>query len=158
VFEPDIIVTDPDYLDIALVVEVKLHSRGLDGGEAQLKHYMFGMRCPVGMLITPRVLRIYRDTFSEYSESSIERVGEFDIADLLDAEGIRPAEEAARAAAEFRFASDVQTWLERLAAGSNLAALPPALRAAIEDHVLPALSQGEVRAAGPRWSRAAHAP
>jgi hypothetical protein len=160
VFEPDIIVTDPDFLDIALVVEAKLHSRGLDGGEAQLKRYMFGMQCPVGMLITPHVLRIYRDTFSEYSESSIECVGEFDIVDLLEAEGIRPVEErtgAAAAAAGFRFESDVQTWLERLAAGSNVAALPPALRAAIEEHVLPALLQGEIRAAGPRWSRAVHA-
>ena len=53
----------------------------------------------------------------------------------------------------FRLEDAVQAWLERLPAGTGQASLPPELWHALEQHVLPALEQGEIRAAGPRVRR-----
>ena len=41
-------------------VEVKLHEDDLDQAEQQLKRYMFGMRCPLGLLVTPERMRLLR--------------------------------------------------------------------------------------------------
>jgi hypothetical protein len=47
----------------------------------------------------------------------------------------------------------VQNWLEGLTDESAVAALPSGLRDAVEEHVIPALSRGRLRAARPRWQR-----
>lgn len=60
-FEPDIVVTGPEPSEIALVVEVKASSRAIGESERQLKSYMAAVRSPVGLLVTPDWLRIYRD-------------------------------------------------------------------------------------------------
>jgi hypothetical protein len=149
-FEPDILVSSPDTHDMALVVEVKLHEDALDQAEQQLRRYMFGMRCPLGMLVTPASLRLFRDTYTSYNEESIERIGEYSIRGLFDdalAGDPRGGDAVIRA---FRLEDAVQAWLERLAAGADLAELPPDLKNAVEKHVLPTLAYGEVRAAGPR--------
>lgn len=149
-FEPDILVSSPDAHDIALVVEVKLREDALEQAEQQLKRYMFGMRCPLGMLVTPVALRLFRDTYTSYGEESIERIGEYSTRGLFDdALAGYPRDDDAAIHA-FRLEDAVQAWLERLAAGADLAELPPDLRNAVEDHVLPALANGDVRSAGPR--------
>jgi hypothetical protein len=68
-FDPGIIVTDPDTSKIAMVAEVKTDARNLDTSERQLKRFMSGMGCPVGLLVTPRLLRLYQ--YASLSEDSI---------------------------------------------------------------------------------------
>lgn len=147
-FAPDILVTGRDHPDVALVVEVKSRVRDLAAIEEQLEHYMFGMQCPVGMIVTPETLSLYRNTYIDYAPSSIERIGTFSMAGLLDVAHPTPA------GSEVRLAAAVQDWLERLASGADLTDLSPDLREAVEEHILPALAQGEVRTAGPRRANA----
>jgi hypothetical protein len=149
-FEPDIIVTRRDAHDLALVVEVKPQLVDVEAAEGQLRRYMFGMGCPVGMLVTPRTLRLYQDRYREYGEGSVEFVGEFPIEALFAADAAM-AMASGVATHEFDLENAVQSWLEHLADGAKLSALPEPLRRALEEHVIPALEHGEVRAARPRW-------
>jgi len=149
-FEPDIIVTRRDAPDLALVVEVKDQRADVQTTERQLRRYMFGMGCPVGMLVTPRTLRLYRDRYTEYGEASVEFVGEFPIEGLFAAD-VTVARASGAATPGFDLENAVQSWLERLADGAKVSALPEPLRRALEEHVLPAIEHGEVRAARPRW-------
>lgn len=148
-FRPDIIVTNPDTQELALVVEVRADLGDLEAAEQQLRRYMFGMRSPVGMLVTNDLLRLYRDRHTEYGEASVEFVGEYEIANMLAPE-LAALRRGGAAARGFELENAVQAWLERLTWPSERALVPQPLRAAIEEHVLPALEQGDVRAAGPR--------
>lgn len=149
-FAPDILVSSPDAHDIALVVEVQLRDDALGEAEQQLKRYMFGMRCPVGLLVTPERMRLLRDTYTSYDQESIARVGDYPLGGMFqDALASAPGD-TDDAAQSFRLEDAVQSWLERLAAGRGLASLSPELRHAVEEDVLPALEQGEIRPAGPR--------
>jgi hypothetical protein len=151
-FEPDIIVTSREAPDVGLVVEAKLDVPDLPAVEQQLKRYMFGMRCPVGLLVTPDFVRVYRDTYREHGVASIDLVGEFPSPKSLS-EGPVSRAHVSRATPGVSHADVVQEWLEQLAQGSNLSELSRPLREAMEQHVLPILAQGEVRAGGPRWRR-----
>ncbi len=154
-FAPDIIVSDREGLRISLVVEVKLRVEDLAASERELKRYMIGNRCPVGMIFTPEALRIYRDAYRSYEEDSIERVGEFPAA-FLFGRGVGTAEQGAAVLAyEWRLADAVQGWLETLRYPTMIAGLPAGLREAVIEHILPALFEGEVRAAGPRFRQTA---
>src|SRR2546423_8485963 len=79
--QPDILVTAPDSPNILLVVEVHLHLTDIEKNESALKHYMFQMGVPVGMLVSPKLMAIYRHRYREYSEKSVERIGVFKIPD-----------------------------------------------------------------------------
>ncbi|WP_437294159.1 hypothetical protein WMF45_34540 [Sorangium sp. So ce448] len=152
-FAPDILVTSRDGTSRSLVVEVKLSIHDLQASEQQLKAYMVRHGYATGMLVTPDAVRIYRDTFASYEEGSVELVGAFSTAGVFEAgvaSTIRAIEEPGLRGVQFE--DEVQRWLEGLTNPSNLAALAPDLREAVEDHVVPALEQGEVRAAGPRAS------
>jgi hypothetical protein len=149
-FEPDILVMSPDGDEIILVAQVKVHENWLNQEEQQLKRYMFGMRCPLGMLVTPESLRLFRDTYTSYGQESIERIGEYSTRGLFDDALARYPRDDNAAIRGFLLEDAVQAWLERLAAGADLSELPPDLKNAMEDHVLPALVYGDVRAAGPR--------
>lgn len=144
-FEPDIIVTSGDSFDVALVIETKINSHRLDNTERQLKSYMAGMRSPVGILVTPEKLRLYSDQYLPSPEESIRLVGEFEVRSLLrfGAKRGKP-----NAAAEFETA--VQSWIEGLTTEAGLRELPPEFKHAAQLYILPALSQGELRAAHPR--------
>jgi hypothetical protein len=74
---PDIIVTGEDTPRIFLVAEAKLRSTIRKEDESQLKSYMLQMRCPVGLLVTPEIIEVFRDTYTAHSENSVERVGSF---------------------------------------------------------------------------------
>jgi hypothetical protein len=144
-FNPGIIVTDPETSEIAMVVEVKKDLRDLDSSERQLKRFMSTMRCPVGLLVTPRLLRLYHDQYTLSSEDSVALVGEFDVSNILHFE---PADKGRQNG--FDLERVVQSWLESLATESGLSELPADLRRAALFYIVPAISQGSVRAAHPR--------
>ena len=76
-FQPDLIVTADDGTDFVLVVEVKRYPTQLAETESQLRQYMLAMRCPVGLLATPRTLRLYNDQYLSATEESVKLVGEY---------------------------------------------------------------------------------
>ena len=139
-FQPDIIITTPD--GIILVIEAKVYVSNLERTEEDLKQYMFGMQCPVGLLITPERMWLYRDSYTTRSPQSVQRVGEFDPKPLWQQPP--PSQGAA-------FEMFVQQWLEDIGKlpGRDL---PNELREAIREYVLPAVTAGDVRAAHPRYS------
>ena len=51
------------------------------------------------------------------------------------------------------FESRVQRWLEQLQQSPNLETLPSDLRALLDEPIISLLRLGEIRAAGPRWSK-----
>jgi len=144
-FDPGIIVTDPESSEIAMVVEVKTDPRDLDSSERQLKRFMSTMGCPVGLLVTPRLLRLYHDQYTSLSEDSIAQVGEFDVSNIFHFE---PAGNGRQN--EFDLERVVQSWLESLATESGLRELPADFRRAALFYIVPAISQGSVRAGHPR--------
>jgi hypothetical protein len=144
-FEPDILVTSADGFEVMLVAEAKLFERDLSKAESQLKAYMAGMGAPVGLLVTPRRLRIYRDRYLASLEKSIEQVGEFDVSHIFG-----PHFKGADRHAALKFENAVQSWLESLAMKAGLDKLPFNLRSAAELNIVPAVSQGIVRAGHPR--------
>jgi len=145
--QADIIVTSPDSTEVNLVVEAKLRFPDFAAAERQLKHYMLQIRCPLGILISPERLWIYRDQFTSNSEESIERLGEFATAGLVPFQPASSITDPKAAAAAFEDA--VQDWLESLPS-SNTRGLERKLRSAIDHYIVPAIENGIVGAAGPR--------
>ena len=144
-FRPDIIVTDPDTSEITLVVEAKTSLQDIESSERQLKRYMSGTLCPVGLIVTPQQLRLYRNRYLPSSEDSIELVGAFDVHDVLNFERSGAGRNDAS-----KFEGLVQGWLEGLSSEAGLRELPAELRRAAQWYISPAVSQGIVRAAHPR--------
>jgi hypothetical protein len=143
-FEPDIIVTGPEPAEIALVAEVKTGCHSIDDSERQLKNYMAAVSSPVGLLITPEHLWIYRDRYLS-SDDSVIRVGEFNV------KGVFQFAKSGNAAADgLGFERQVQSWLETLSTESGLKQLTPELRRAAQMYIVPALTQGSVRSGHPR--------
>ena len=138
-FQPDILITTPD--GTTLVVEAKVHLANLRGAEEGLKRYMVGMQCPVGLLVTPERIWLYRDSYKARTPESIERIGEFDANALWRQP---PPLEGPR------FETFVQEWLRDLTR-QRTEELPKDVRKALQDYVLPAIAYGEVRAAHPRY-------
>jgi len=101
---------------------------------------MVGVQCPIGVLITPERMWLYRDSYTSRAPGSIQRVGEYNIKSLWreppPLQGIR-------------FEAFVQHRLEDLARTPALK-LPSDLRGALEEYILPAIMAGDVRAAHPR--------
>jgi hypothetical protein len=106
---------------------------------------MAGMGAPVGLLVTPELLRLYRDEYLSESADSIAEVGEFDVRGVLKSEANTGADPAA-------FERTVQSWLEGLSSESSLRDLPLGLRRAAQMFLVPAILQGTVRAGQPRAS------
>jgi len=147
--QADIIVTSPDSTDVNLVVEAKLRFTDLPAAERQLKHYMLQVRCPLGILISPERLWIYRDRFTSNSEESVERLGEFGIAGLLPFQPVPAMADPKAAPAAFEDA--VQSWLEALPRSNTRELFSDVeLRSAIDHYIVPAIENGIVGAAGPR--------
>jgi hypothetical protein len=144
-FEADIIVTSGDGSEFMMVVETKWHEPDLSKAEAQLKAYMSSVRSPVGLLVTPTQLRIFRDRYLPSQDVSVEEVGRFDVSELFGSY----SKDAGRNAA-LRFENEVQNWLESLSARNVIDQLPTELRSAAESNIVPALSQGIIRAGHPR--------
>lgn len=141
-FQPDILVISPDEPRVTLVIEAKVHLSDLDRTEAELKQYMVGMQCPIGMLITPERMWLYRDSYTTRAPDSIQRVGEYNVESLWREP---PPVQGAR------FEAFVQERLEDLAK-TPAQDLPSDLRDALREYILPAITAGNVRAAHPRYS------
>jgi hypothetical protein len=139
-FEADILITTPD--GIELVVEAEVSLPNLERTEAELKTYMVGMNCPLGLLITPERLWLYRDFYTSRSPESVQRLGEFVLKSMWQ---YPPPTQG------MHFEIFVQQWLEHLA-HQPIKELPPDLRDAIQEYLLPAVRSGEVRAAHPRYA------
>ena len=139
-FEPDIIITTPE--GITLVVEAKVNLQNLPRSEAELKQYMVRMRCPVGLLITPQHMWLYRDFYMADAAESVQRVGEFDVAKLWHQKP--PVQGVA-------FEAFVQQWLGDLIAEYPNRELPKELNEALGEYILPAVSTGDMRAAHVRY-------
>ena len=138
-FQPDIVVSGPD--GVMLVVEVKARLPNLQHSEEQLKRYMIGMQCPTGVIVTPDHMWVYRDFYTARSPESIQRIGEFDTKDLWRQPP--PAEPAL-------FEAFVQQWLERLSQQPTQD-LARNVRETLWEYVVPAVTNGDVRAAHPRY-------
>lgn len=144
-FDPDVIVTSPDGLDVSLVVEAKRLAEEVPLLERDLKRYMVGRRCPVGLVFTPDKLRVYVDRYTSLQPDSVEYAGEYPITGLL------PKPVRRREDDPFAFEQSIQEWLERLLDEHVRKLLPRALREVVEDIILPRLREGEIRAASPRY-------
>jgi hypothetical protein len=136
-FEADVLVMARDVPDVRLVAEVKRNIGNVGDAEAQLRQYMLARRCSLGLLVTPEHTRIYRDTFADFTEGSVQLVGEFSTAELLDMDEA-PADEHALQEA-------VREWLDRMAA-SWPSALPrtDAARAPVVQYLVPEVADGRV--------------
>jgi len=142
-FSADVIVTT-DYSPgiIALVGEAKGAGANLDEAAGQLKEYMLRTGCPVGIIFTPRILRIYRYRFLGRTQDSIELVGDFPSGELSETWGPVGGSESA-------VESSLFGWLDELAHTGQVAVSDERLKSAISEHILPAVSGGRVSIAHP---------
>jgi hypothetical protein len=147
-FEPDILVQTPD--GATLVIEVKPSNSEREA--SQLKRYMAAMRIPLGMLVSPKSIEVFRDTYAGTDEDSIKVLGTFGTEGLFSfGPQAVPVDDSESGAKAFAFEIAVQRWLESLLNEAAVAHLPSAMRAAFEREILPTLREGQIRAAGPRW-------
>jgi hypothetical protein len=137
-FTPDVIVTtDYSPATIGLVGEARGTTANLDEAALQLKKYMVRMGCPVGIIFTAKVLRIYKNRFLGRAEDSVQLVGDFPSGELFKAR-------QAVAGVESTVESALVEWLEELAETQQVRVSDPQLKSAIDEHILPAISGGRV--------------
>lgn len=140
---PDVIVTaDYSPATIVLVAEAKEETGNLDEVAVSLKHYMLQMSCPVGIILTPQTLRIYKNRFLGRAEDSIQLVGDFPSGELFKLR--QPAAEV-----ESALKSTLVQWLDELANTGQVRVSDPRLKSAIGEYILPAVSGGFVSIAHP---------
>lgn len=144
--QPDLVVVSSDQIGPLLAVEVKLAAWDLDQVENRLGEFMDRVGCPIGLIVTPKRILLYRNTFRE---PVLKRLGDF-LFEPDPAGWLPAAQELNPQARSFYFERAVQDWLESLSQPSVRAALPDSLREAFESYVVPALLQGELRVTGPR--------
>jgi hypothetical protein len=144
-FSPDIIVTKPDSPEVLLLAEIKAGTNDVQAAEAQLKEYMVHVGCPVGLLVTSERAKFYRNRYTGYEPQTVETIAECATSELVGpaAEGL--SYRTASSYLEHR----VEQWLEGLQSTAGAASWPPAVREAVEAHILPAVIGGVVRATGP---------
>jgi len=140
-FNPDIVVTEPGSSRVLLIVEAKTNAPPTKS-EPSLKRYMWEMSCPVGLLVTPRIIALYRNRFTGYSDDSIEKLGEYPSPGSWKEFEKRPT--------GFEFESRVQGWLEKIERNVKARELPQETRDALSEYVLPTVLNGEIHAASPR--------
>lgn len=123
--------------DVRLVAEVKGTIANLGDAEASLRRYMLDRKCSLALLVTPERTRIYRDTFADFTDASVQLVGEFSTADLLDLAEVPRDERSLQDA--------VREWLDRLA-GAWPSALPKTdvARAPVLQYIVPEVADGRV--------------
>ena len=136
-FDPDIVVRHRDSYVILLIAEAKL-KENLFGSESQLKKYMWEMSCPVGLLVSPHRLFIFRNQFTGLSDDSVIRFGPFKTPEYWHTFTKK---------SPFVFERTVQHWLESIQLNIGTADVPEPTRTALSEHVLPSLINGEIHAA-----------
>lgn len=150
---PDIVVVNPDR-EYLIIVDVKLNdSFSLrQNATEQLKHLMASVDCSVGLAVTGEHIVLLRDSLEKSHGESISVVGEAKLPAYL----LPSTNEQWRGSRELEFESRVQRWLEKLKQTSSLETLPNDLAKLLGEPVIRLLQLGEIRAAGPRWSKAAN--
>lgn len=149
---PDIVVVSPDG-EYLVIVEVKLndHLPYRQYAIEQLKSLMASTGCSVGLAITGDHILLLRDSLEKSDGESISVVGEA----LLPEHLLPSANEQWKGHYELEFESQIQQWLETLKHTSSLENLPSDLRQLLREPTISLLRLGDIRAAGPRWSKAA---
>jgi hypothetical protein len=156
-FSPDIIVTRDGGSRILLVVEARRAKIRLED-ESKLKFYMTQMRCPTGLLVTPETIGIFRDRYTDHSEESVQRVGDFPAPTNWEIFKVphhgSPVTGERDSSLEERFEEAVRSWLEDLSSSpsANFAKIPKETKEALTDYVIPAVAEGIIRSGGPRLS------
>ena len=140
-FNPDIVVTEPGSSHVLLIVEAKTSAPPRES-EPNLKRYMWEMSCPAGLLVSPRVIVLFRNRFTGYSEDSIEKLGEYP-----PPSSWRTFEQRQSG---FEFEARVQGWLEKLGENVKAPDLPKETRDVLAEYILPSVLNGEIHAAGRR--------
>lgn len=140
-FQPDILVLSSDSSRPLLVVEVKNAKSEALGSEEQLKSYMGRMNVPTGVVVTPQRFQIFRHSYSSHSPDAILKIAELPTNAVITMPHLTTQ--------EWELERAVQTWLESLRAGTE--AMPIAVRDVLEENILPAIYNGQIRAAEPRW-------
>ncbi|MEM8642931.1 MAG: hypothetical protein AAGG51_29560 [Cyanobacteria bacterium P01_G01_bin.54] len=145
---PDIIVvnSDGEYL---IVVEAKLNSSSHQRAIEQLKHFMASVGCTFGLAVTGEQISLLRDSFEKFHGESITVIGRARLPKHL----LPPADGRWKENPYYEFESQVQRWLEGLKLTPRLDILPNDLKELFEEPIISLLQFGEIRAAGPRWSR-----
>ena len=148
-FRPDIFVVAPNSpTRILLIVEAKYSGEVSSAIESQLKHYMLSMSCPVGLLVTPTQVSIYRDTYTDRSEGSIEKIGPYPVpANWTVANSL-----GGGAFREIDFEQRVRAWLEQVGSSGTLKGFSREVNDVFSSYVIPALSSGLIRGSGPSIS------
>ena len=146
--QPDIIVASPDG-EYLMIVEVKLNYTGAQNVIEQIKDLMVSIDCSVGLIICGESVVLLRDSLETSNGESINIVGEARLPSSLlpPADGRWPGEPY------FEFESRVQQWLEKLKVNPNAENLPNDLKQIFGESIMSLLKLGEIRAAGPRWSK-----
>ncbi len=116
----------------------------------QLRRLMAAIGCSAGLLVAGERVILLRDSFEESNGASVYVVGEAKLPDFL----LPPADEQWRGNPGLEFESRVQRWLEKLKHTASIENLPDDLKALFGEPIISLLRLGEVRAAGPRWSKA----
>lgn len=149
---PDIVVVSPDG-EYLIIVEVKLSDSFSvrQGATNQLKHLMVSMGCSVGLAIVGEHISMLRDSLEKSHGESISVVGEARLPDYL----LPPSDGLWIGRCELEYETRVQQWLENLQQTSSFETLPSDLRELLGEPIISLLRLGEIRAAGPRWSKVA---
>ncbi len=121
----------------------------LDRAEERLSEYMDKVGCPIGLIVTPKRILLYRNTFRA---PVLKRLGDYRFEPIPESwqAALNDSVPMGAQARAFHFERAVQEWLAGLVQPSERAMLPPGLAEAFEEYVVPALLQGELRVAGPR--------
>lgn len=139
-FQPDIVVRASDRPEVRLVVEVKLDERQADRDRAQLKHYMRATSAPLGLLVTPRVTYVFKETYRD-DPDSIHEIARVDTRALVRSRSTANNERELEA--------DVRAWLDTMVRQPGV----PQHRGdkqleQVEDYLLPAMVDAEIGAVG----------
>lgn len=150
--QPDIIVISPDG-EYLMIVEVKLNDIVVRKPMAieQLRQLMASRNCSLGILVSGECIVLLRDSLEQSNGASIRIVGEAKLPFSI----LPPADNQWEGKHGLEFESRVQRWLEELKLPSSTKKLPDHLRELLDEQIISLLRLGEVRAAGPRWSKAA---
>ncbi|MBT9315059.1 type I restriction enzyme HsdR N-terminal domain-containing protein [Leptothoe spongobia] len=149
---PDIVIVSPDG-EYLIIVEVKLNDNLSHRQSAieQLKSLMASMGCSVGLAVTGDHILLLRDSLEKSHGESITMVSEA----LLPEHLLPSANEQWKGHYDLEFEARIQQWLETLKQAPSLENLPSDLRQLFSEPTISLLRLGEIRAAGPRWSKVA---
>jgi hypothetical protein len=139
VFRPDVIVRGTDRPLPRLAVGIRTRREDLTQAARQLRQYMVGEACPLGLLVTPERTHVYQKTYSD-TPDSIQELAVVETPGLLDTRGVLengPELESA-----------VRRWLEALVRHPGVAPHRAGEAARVEMHLLPAMVDAEVTVVG----------